>query len=401
MIMKATLNGVSALAILVGSASALPALAQEATPPPSATTPQSSEPVSQLGDVIVTGSNIRGTPVDAALPVEVYTQEDMEAQGSPTALEFAKKLTVSGPTTGESYYFGGPALVGSVTFNLRGIGADKTLVLLNGRRMNVNTANVPFMALARTEILKDGAAVIYGADATGGVVNFITRDHFTGLEALAQYKYVDGSDGDYSIGLLGGIGEDRVNFMWSAEYEHRSRLDTLERDFTYNSINVGPGYNPAPWSTLTNLAGWVSRGALPAVPSASDVGEWGPALGLISDFTPASCAAVGGRYDNAFTCAYNYIPYYRLVEDQDTYRVYAQLNAEITPDMKFHAEASYGDVTLPQVMGSPARPSRPGGHSGRPKRGTPGSRCGPRRLAHRHWSRTDCRRDPSGDRSPA
>jgi outer membrane receptor protein involved in Fe transport len=353
--MKATLYGVSALAILVGSAGALPALAQEAAPPPAAT-PQTAGPASQLGDVIVTGSNIRGTPVDAALPVEVYTREDMEAQGSPTALEFAKKLTVSGPTTGESYYFGGPALVGSVTFNLRGIGADKTLVLLNGRRMNVNTANVPFIALARTEILKDGAAVIYGADATGGVVNFITRDHFTGLEAQAQYKYVDGSDGDYSIGLLGGIGEDRVNFMWSAEYEHRSRLDTLERDFTYNSINVGPGYNPAPWSTLTNLAGWVSRGALPAVPSVSDVGEWGPALGLVSDFTPASCAAVGGRYDNAYTCAYNYIPYYRLVEDQDTYRVYAQLNAEITPDMKFHAEASYGDVTLPQVMGSPAQP---------------------------------------------
>ena len=353
--MKVTLNGVSALAILIGSAGAFPAWAQEAATPSGPPASQN-EPAVQVGDIVVTGSNIRGTPVDAALPVEVYTREDMEAQGSPTALEFAKNLTVSGPTTGESYYFGGPALVGSVNFNLRGIGADKTLVLLNGRRMNINTANVPFIALARTEILKDGAAVIYGADATGGVVNFITRNRFNGLEAQAQYKYVDGSDGDYSLGLLGGIGDDRVNFMWSAEYEHRSRLGTLDRDFTQNSINVGPGYNPAPWSTLTNLAGWVPRGALPAVPGVTDVGEWGPALGLVSDFTPASCAAVGGRYDNAFTCAYNYIPYYRLVEDQDTYRIYAQLNAEITPDMDFHAEVSYGDVTLPQVMGSPAQP---------------------------------------------
>ncbi len=338
-------------AVLAVAASlwALPATAQVAEQ-------EVAEQGSQVEDIVVTGSNIRGTPEDAALPVEVYTQEDLEAQGSPTALEFAKSLTVSGPTTGESYYFGGPTLIGSVNFNLRGLGADKTLVLLNGRRMNINTANIPFMALARTELLKDGAAVIYGADATGGVVNFITRNRFNGLQAQGQYKYIDGSDGDYSLGLLGGFGEDRVNFLWSVEYEHRSRLGALERDFTYDSINVGAGYNPAPWSTLTNLAGWVPRGALPAVPGVSDVAEWGPQLGLVSDFTPASCAAVGGRYDNAFTCAYNYINYYRLVENQDTYRAYAQLNAEITPDMNFHVEAAYGDVTVPQVMASPAQP---------------------------------------------
>jgi outer membrane receptor protein involved in Fe transport len=350
---KSALSGVSGAVILLALAStAMPVWAQT-TPIPQQAADQDT---SSVDDIVVTGSNIRGTSLTASLPVEVYSVEELENRGSPTALEFAKTLTVSGPTTGESYYFGGPTLIGSVNFNLRGIGADKTLVLLNGRRMNINTANVPFIALARTEILKDGAAVIYGADATGGVVNFITRDSFVGLEMSAQYKYIDGSDGDYGFGLLGGIGDDRINFMWSAEYEHRSRLGTLERDFTYDSINVATGYNPAPWSTLTNLAGWVTRGPLPATPGVSDVAEWGPQLGIVSDFTPASCAAVGGRYDNNFTCAYNYINYYRLVENQDTYRAYAQLNAEITPDMDFHAEASYADVTVPQVMASPAQP---------------------------------------------
>ncbi len=349
---KSALRGVSGAVLLAAlAAGTSPAWAQS-----TATSPAAQSEANTVGDIIVTGSNIRGTSLTTSLPVEVYSQEEMENRGSPTALEFAKSLTISGPTTGESYYFGGPTLIGSVNFNLRGIGADKTLVLLNGRRMNINTANVPFIALARTEILKDGAAVIYGADATGGVVNFITRENFVGLEMNGSYKYVDGSDGDYTFGVLGGIGSDRVNFMWSGEYEHRSRLSVLDRDLTYDSINVAPGYNPAPWSTLTNLAGWVPRGALPATPSATDVGEWGPALGLVSDFTPASCAAVGGRYDNAFTCAYNYINYYRLVENQDTYRAFAQLNAEITPDMKFHAEASYADVTVPQVMASPAQP---------------------------------------------
>jgi iron complex outermembrane recepter protein len=315
------------------------------------------DPSTQVEEIIVTGSNIRGSALDAALPVEVYSQEQLEKQGSPTALEFAKSLTISGPTTGESYYFGGPTLVGSVNYNLRGLGADKTLVLLNGRRMNQNTANVPSIALARTEILKDGAAVIYGADATGGVVNFITRDKFVGMEAQAQYKHIKGSKGDYSVGVMGGIGEDRVNLLVSAEYEHRSRLNTLERDFTKASLTPGAGYNPAPWSTLTNLTGWQPRGALPAVPTATDTGEWGANLGgIVSDFTPQSCAAVGGRYDNVYTCAYNYIPYYRLVENQDTYRLYAQLKARITDSMKFHADASYGKVDLPQVMGSPAQP---------------------------------------------
>jgi len=311
----------------------------------------------QVEEIVVTGSNIRGSALDAALPVEVYSQENLEKQGSPTALEFAKSLTISGPTTGESYYFGGPTLVGSVNYNLRGLGADKTLVLLNGRRMNQNTANVPSIALSRTEILKDGAAVIYGADATGGVVNFITRDKFVGLEAQGQYKQIKGSKGDYSVGFMGGIGEDRVNLLVSAEYEHRSRLNTLERDFTKASLTPGTGYNPAPWSTLTNLTGWQPRGPLPAVPTATDTGEWGANLGgIVSDFSAASCAAVGGRMDNVYTCAYNYIPYYRLVENQDTYRLYAQLKADITDNMKFHADASYGKVDLPQVMGSPAQP---------------------------------------------
>ncbi|BFT32168.1 TonB-dependent receptor [Alteromonas sp. D210916BOD_24] len=305
----------------------------------------------------ITGSNIKGAALDAALPLEIYYQEDLEKQGSPTALEFAKSLTISGPTTGESYYFGGPALTGSVNYNLRGIGADKTLILLNGRRTSLNTSNIPSIALSRTEILKDGAAVIYGADATGGVVNFITRRDFTGLEANVQYKAIDGSDGDYSVALLGGFGEDTVNFMWSAEYEHRSRLSTLDRDFSTASLDpTKEGYNPAPWSTLTNMAGWVTRGALPTIPSATADGEWGAPLGLVSDFTPESCAAVGGRYDNAYTCAYNYIPFYRLVEEQDIFRGYAQLNAEVTDTVDFHMNVSYGQVSVPQVMGSPAQP---------------------------------------------
>ncbi|HVY88518.1 MAG TPA: TonB-dependent receptor plug domain-containing protein, partial [Hyphomonadaceae bacterium] len=221
--MNSLLRGASSAALIVGLAGAYPAFAQNSGPAVDKVAAPQAEPAAEKTEdrVVITGSLIKGTPEDAALPVEVYTQEELENQGSPTALEFAKTLTIAGPVTGESYYFGGVA-PGTVSYNLRGIGADKTLVLLNGRRTSQNASNIPQAAIARTEILKDGAAVTYGADATGGVVNFITRDHFVGLEASAQYKYIDGSDGDYGASILGGIGNDAVNFLWSAEYEHRS-----------------------------------------------------------------------------------------------------------------------------------------------------------------------------------
>ena len=146
-----------ALAIMFASVS-LPVSAQE----------------TEIEEVIVTGSLIRGTPLDAALPVEVFSAAELLETGSPTALEFAKTLTSGGPITGEAYYFGGSGNTGNVSFNLRGIGSDKTLILFNGRRTPQNSSIFPSSVTARVEILKDGAAVTYGADATGGVVNFIT-----------------------------------------------------------------------------------------------------------------------------------------------------------------------------------------------------------------------------------
>ena len=146
--MKFALRSASSVAILVSLAGAMPAWAQApAQPPVDRVAPAASAESDGEDRVVVTGSFIQGTPEDAALPVEVFSQEELEDRGAPTALEFAKSLTIAGPTSGEAYYFGGPALIGSVNYNLRGIGADKTLTLLNGRRMSSNTSNIPFAAI--------------------------------------------------------------------------------------------------------------------------------------------------------------------------------------------------------------------------------------------------------------
>ncbi|MAK60774.1 MAG: TonB-dependent receptor [Ponticaulis sp.] len=300
--------------------------------------------------VVVTGSAIRGTPEDAALPVNVYSAQDLELQGSPTGLQFAKELTQSGPTVGEANYFGGGNLTGSPSFNLRGIGADKTLTLLNGRRMSENLSNIPSIALQRTEVLKDGAAVIYGADAVGGVVNFITKTGFEGFEARGNYKYVSDTDGEWDLGAIYGWEGDSASFLISAEWEHRSRLETEDRDWSY----VPYTENPAPWSSLTNLGLYYPKSATGSFLS-----------GAIADFNQSMCEAQDGVYTpneapGGQGCLYNYISYYNLVEDQDIYRIYSQLDTEINENMNFHVDFSYGQVKVPEQFASPSLPTTQG-----------------------------------------
>ncbi len=360
--MKFTLRGASSAALLLGLAGSFPAWAQDTVSGPQPPTEASDE----SDRVVVTGSLIAGSPEDAALPVEVFTSEDLEEQGAPTALEFAKDLTIGGPVQGEANFFGGSA-PGAVSFNLRGIGADKTLTLLNGRRVAENTSFIPGSALARTELLKDGAAVTYGADAIGGVVNFITRDDFVGLETRASYKLVDGSDGEWTGSVLGGWGDDNTNLLWAVEYDHRSELKPQERDWALLPRSI----NPSPWSPLSNLGIYTPRGALPATiapPGANGqftlTGEYGPTVGTpIRDSNPALgtpsqyCAAIGGDFTNI--CNFPYFPFYRLVEDQDVYRAYAQINTSVTNDMDFHLDVAYGQVKS-QTHVSPSLPTSRG-----------------------------------------
>jgi outer membrane receptor protein involved in Fe transport len=317
-----------------------------------------------LEEVVVTGSLIRGTPEDAALPVEIFTAADLQELGDPSPLEFVKSLSISGPTTGEAYYFSGSANTNSVRFNLRGLGSDKTLTLFNGRRAFQNSVVYPSGAIERIEILKDGAAVTYGADATGGVVNMITRKDFDGFEGAASYKSYDGSDqGEWKLGGTAGFNTEYANLLFAVEWDHRSELHSYERDFANRPYSV----NPAPSSTLTNLAAWLPRQAMPAgaptqIPgNTNNAGEWGlPAAGLINDFNQGSCEAVGGTYvpgaSNFNNCAYNYIPYYNLVEENDVHRVYAQLTSKVSDSADFHLRALWARNSSPHQYGSPSQP---------------------------------------------
>lgn len=283
----AFLAGGSALAIALSLGLSSTALAQEPT---------------EVEAIVVTGSLIAGTPEDAALPVDVIGVEELAKQGSPTTVELLKGLSVSNGVLGDTNQFDARAQgsEGSGSVNLRGLGPTRTLVLINGKRMTINpfalagagavdTNVVPVAAIGRIEVLKDGAAATYGSDAIGGVVNFITRSNFNGLEVNASYKNVDGSDGDYTFGLIGGFSTDRFKVMVAGGYQHRSELSMLERDWALRAYEENPegGWSAAgnpstilPLATIANPAtyhrdtGCAALGGRTGFSGATPVCQW-------------------------------------------------------------------------------------------------------------------------------
>ena len=182
---------------------------------------QNAEPIEE---VVVTGSYIRRTSqFDSPSPIESVDATAIEAIGAKNIADIVQTLTINTGSQNNPDAFTQNSTVGTSNFNLRGLGVASTLVLLNGRRqvltglptndgLNfVDTSSlVPMIAVDNIEILKDGAAALYGSDAVAGVVNFLTRDNFEGLELSADYQFIsdEGDASEYVIqGLYGAQGE--------------------------------------------------------------------------------------------------------------------------------------------------------------------------------------------------
>lgn len=334
------LAGGSALAIALSLGLSSTALAQDAT---------------EVEAVVVTGSLIRGTPEDAALPVDVIGAEELAKQGSPTTVDLIKGLSVSNGVLGDTNQFDARAQgsEGSGSVNLRGLGPTRTLVLINGKRMAINplalagagavdTNIIPVAAIGRIEVLKDGAAATYGSDAIGGVVNFITRSNFSGLEASASYRNVDGSDGDYTFSVIGGWSSDRFSLFGAVGFQSRSELSLLERDWAIQPYENNP---EGGWSSFGNPSTIIP--ALPAPPFAI----------AAQTHRDTGCAALGGRggfSGSTPVCQAQFTPWDNLVEKEDRWQVYGQIDVDLSDTTKFHGEAFYSRTEVPEWKTSPS-----------------------------------------------
>lgn len=175
-----------------------------------------------LEEIITTGSRIKRADLDSASPVTVLDREDIMAQGITDVGNLIQRMpSMSGTPLGTTTNNGNNS-TGTVQIDLRGMGVDRTVSLVNGKRTvdGGDYTTIPSIMIERVEILKDGASAIYGADAVAGVVNIITRKDFEGVNIDVQTAdWFDTKKGSQSsIALIAGTTFDDGNFVFGAEY---------------------------------------------------------------------------------------------------------------------------------------------------------------------------------------
>ena len=198
-----------------------------------------------LEEIITTGSRIKRADLDSASPVTVVERADILAFGVTDVGNIIQKMpSMSGSPIGTTTNNGGN---GSVSIDLRGMGPDRTVTLVNGQRTvdGGDFQTIPSTMIDRVEILKDGASAVYGADAVAGVVNIITRRDFEGLEISAQTAdFFDMDKGSQeSISLIAGKNFDEGNFVFGAEFvtQEAARQADAPWDFFQDSYYIYPG----------------------------------------------------------------------------------------------------------------------------------------------------------------
>ena len=243
------------LAALVVSSGAGVAQAQEAG--------QGQEKAKTLDTLVVTGSRIRQVDVETSQPVTFITRDDIEKQGFQSVADILQNITATGtpPLSRASPLSAGEA-AGGTFISLRNLGAARTLVLLNGRRLGITTSGladistIPASAVERIEVLKDGASSIYGSDAIAGVINVITRQNFEGAMASAYYGVYSEGDGAIRKGdMVMGFGSDKGSLVLSAEWRKEDGVGATDRWFTRDPR--GPLHPTDNWTTVGAYGGFV------------------------------------------------------------------------------------------------------------------------------------------------
>jgi iron complex outermembrane receptor protein len=334
--------------------------------------------VAQQADqrVEITGSSIKRLASETPLPVQTVTREEIDKSGLTTAAELLQKITsnIGGLTDGVSITDQSGSQRGFNGANLRGLGVSSTLVLLNGRRLanfatpgdnaGVDLNNIPAGALLRVEVLKDGASAIYGTDAMGGVINFITRKDYQGGDlSLYALKTQEGGAGKTSFNASAGFGDlakDRFNVFGAIDVQKLDSLNSSERKFIKEYDlpgRLGPqlSSNPFPANVdltaaqLTTLNNFVRANPSTALKGSNADGTWNPGGTATTarrvNFAKSSCA--GGANPNSVTpsslggregCAFNYMGDTEIYPKSDKANFIGRATFQATDNHQIFAE---------------------------------------------------------------
>lgn len=199
-----------------------------------------------IEELVVVGSRIRQNSLKTISPTTMISREDATAAGLNSTTDLLQSNAITGGSSQINNAFGGYVTEGGPganTISLRGLGASRTLVLINGRRVapsgtqgSVGTADLnvlPTAMIERIEILRDGASSIYGSDAVSGVINVITRDDVDGFSIEGDFNYPTEGDGEQMrLSISGGMSEERFSFSGSFDFYERKALALKDRGWT-------------------------------------------------------------------------------------------------------------------------------------------------------------------------
>lgn len=236
------------LAALVPAALPAVALAQSTTTSQDDQDKDKDKAADQVEEVVVVGSRLRTDNYNAPSPVQVITRDEATLAGFTSTTSLLQGTAVTGGTSQINNAYGGYVTnggPGANTLSLRGLGATRTLVLLNGRRVapagsrgSVGSADLnvlPTAMIERIEVLKDGASSIYGSDAIAGVVNIVTDKGVDGVTVSGQYNFTNDANGggdENRFSIVAGTHGDRWHIAGSAERYVREELTLGDRAFT-------------------------------------------------------------------------------------------------------------------------------------------------------------------------
>ena len=317
---------------------------------------QTAPAAQELQRVTVTGSNIKRIDGEGANPVQTITKEEISNSGKATLTEYLQTLALDGQgslPTG----FGNGFAAGATAISLRGLGANATLVLVNGRRlapypraddfqkMFTDLSTIPLEAVDRIEVLKDGASAIYGSDALAGVVNIILRKNFTGVIGKAevgQSRYGDGNRSKAAILVGGGdIAADKWNAFVNVEVTKNSEIHYRDRDREY----IGKG-DVRPWGYDALASQWTPGYRLGNTVSSSPAGyvrngTTAGAYQLVSPCTTALRGVVSPAIAGDEGCSYDIGQYRSFQPSLENLTIFGRATLALSNDWEASAELSY------------------------------------------------------------
>ncbi len=315
------------------------------------TSAQTNAPVQR---VEVTGSSIKRAQIEGALPVQTVTRQEIEKLGVTSTQELLSTLTANSVAGGTVVAEGiGASTYGLSAASLRGLGQNKTLVLVNGRRLAnyatdgtaVDINAIPLAAIDHVDVLLDGASAVYGSDAIGGVINFITRQNFRGVEGTAYTGFTkDGGGASNKASVIAGWGDfqkDRYNLTLSADVGHDSPIYGSQRSYADQAwTNDGfRDFSATASGAIQTFVPTTTPNAQGIVPNT--LASTGKYIGGFpgTPLSPNNCAANGSAYDaNYGGCRYNPSPVAELIPDVKRENLSGSFRFKLTDDNEFFVE---------------------------------------------------------------